>query len=180
MGITIHFRFARREEPEELLKELEKIPLMNNPMSKISQRSRNKMWIEHEGCETICLHWHKWKTIKARKEEWDYEREVMKKLEGELDEGVWVCAGFVKTQYAGPKVHALVSEILRKVAGRCYFSIVSDEADYYEKFLSDETLNNLMENFGKSQAFINKVGEMLKGQLGEKNVKMGVEIAKGI
>jgi len=175
IGITIHYRFIRSEEPEYLMKEIEEN--VKKLGVEVIERGWNKLiLLPHPKCESITLHWHKWKTIKARKEDWDYERETMKKFEEELDDDAWICAGFTKTQYAGVKAHMTTVEILRKVGSRCTFSIVSDEADYYETGFQEESIDKLEEEFGESTKMIEGIGTALKEMYGKDRVITGSDL----
>lgn len=168
MGVTIHYRFIRQEMPEELLKKAEIIAKELN--FKILKRSWNKLILHpSEDCETIELHWHKYKTIKKR-EGWDYEKETLK--DKEIDDDYWVVSGFTKTQYAGYSTHMKVAEFLRFIARYCTETEVYDEAHYYES----QDIEKLKENLDSSSKMIANIAGLLKETFGKENVVTGDEL----
>lgn len=80
MGVTIHYRFARKQTPEYLLRRVE--ALAKNLGMQIIHRSWNHIIIHpHEQSEAIELHWHKVKTIRARnKSKWNYDSATINDL----------------------------------------------------------------------------------------------------
>ncbi len=175
MGVTIHYRFARNKTPEHLLKKVE--TLAKNLGMAIIHRSWNHLIINpNDKSESIELHWHKVKTIKARdKDKWSIESATINDL-GKLDNETWFCSSFTKTHYAGVEIHIKVAELLRFVAGRCTKSEISDEAGYHESGMSEKTLEKLKsywDDYNKSIALI--TGE-LKEAFGKENVITGDEL----
>lgn len=175
MGITIHYRFARYQSPEALMKKVEKLAIRLG--MKIEHQSWNHLTINpHENSEWIDLHWHKVKTINARdKSKWDYDSATINDL-GALNEDIWYCSGFTKTHYAGVEAHIKVAELLRFVASHCYKAEVSDEADYYEIGITDKTMDKLKpywDDYNKSLGLL--AGE-LKEAFGSANVITGDQL----
>jgi hypothetical protein len=175
MGVTIHYRFAREQEPEELMKKVEQAAKRLG--MKIEHRSWNHLTINpHKDSEWIDLHWHKVMTVKARdKDKWDYDLRTIKDL-GELEDEMWYCSGFTKTHYAGAEAHVQVAELLRAVAGRCQISKVSDEADYYEAGMSDETMEKLETYWRGYNEQLGLLAAKLKKAFGSENVISGDEL----
>lgn len=173
MGISIHYRFAREQIPEHLMKQIEKFAISLD--CKIEERSYNKLIISpHKNSEWIELHWHKYKTVKKR-EGWDYAKETIDSL-GPIEDEDWVCSAFTKTQYAGAETHMKVISILRLVAAYCYKSEVSDEADYYEAIGKKNKGDALVESFDSSTEMINNIGAMLKKSFGAENIITGEDL----
>lgn len=119
----------------------------------------------HPNSESINLEFKQWKEVKNIKE-WDYCKDTMLDYEKVLHDNDFVCSSFTKTQYAGYRVHVLVAEILRKIAGRCTLVYVSDEADYYET----RSIEKTAESFDESSAMISMVTGRLKEVFGSENV----------
>jgi len=161
MGITIHYRFSRQTEPEELMKQAEK--LAKKLKWKIIERKRNKLILHPSNdCEGIELHWHKVKTIKKR-EGWDYNKASLEDF-GETYEENWFCSGFTKTQYTGFQIHIQVAEFLRYVASFCEKTEISDEADYYET----RDTEKLKTQLDSSAKMIGMLTSQLKEVFGDK------------
>lgn len=156
MGITIHYRFLRSEEPENLLRKIQ--PLAEEMGMNIIERSWNKMILHpHPKCEAISLHWHKVKTIKKRTG-WDYDKSTLNDECPDAYEEDWYCSSFTKTQYASKDIHVKVAEFLRVVASFCRMSVVSDEAEYYES----QDFLKASESIDQNQKLIDDVFTMLK------------------
>ena len=175
MGVTIHYRFARFNTPEHLLKKVE--TLAKKLGMEIHHRSWNHIIIHpHQQCESIELHWHQVKTIKARnKDNYDYDLATIKEL-GELDDKMWFCSNFTKTHYAGVETHINVAELLRFVGSYCQKSEVSDEADYYEKGMSEKTLEELKADWDDYNKSMSLFTANLKEIFGSENVIAGGDL----
>lgn len=175
MGVTIHYRLARNQMPEYLLKKVEALAKKLGMI--IEHRSWNHLEINpHEQSESIELHWHKVKTIKSRdKEKWDYNRATINEL-GELDNETWFCSSFTKTHYAGVEIHIKVAELLRFIASHCTKSEISDEAGYYEAGMSEKTLEKLKSYWNDYNKSIGLFTAKLKEAFGKGNVITGNEL----
>jgi hypothetical protein len=174
MGVSIHYRFVREEAPEPILKKIEAIAIKLGCI--IEKRGYNKLIINpHKDSEWITLHFHKYKTVKAR-EGWDYEKETLERDVGEISDDEWVCSSFTKTHYAGPETHIKVCEILRMMAAYCATAQVHDEADYYEKGMTKKTMENLKVYWDDYNKFIGNIAGQLKDAFGTKNVISGSDL----
>lgn len=175
MGITIHYRFARKQMPEFLLKKVE--ALAKKSGMKVEQRSWNHLVINpHEQSEWIDLHWHKVKTIKSKKHSgFNYDTATINDL-GNLDNEIWFCSGFTKTHYAGVETHIKVAELLRFVASHCQKSEVSDEADYYEQGMSEKTLEKLKSYWNDYNKSLGLFTAQLKKIFNSENVLAGSDL----
>lgn len=145
MGITIHYRFARSQTPEHLLKHVE--AAAREMGMKVVERSWNNLVLHPDpDCECIELRWHKVKNIPQNPWEWIYESFTVKDL-GELEPEMWFCSGFTKTQFAGATIHERVEAILRLVSGHCSRAYVSDEANHYECVKNEYNQKKLRREF---------------------------------
>jgi len=172
MGLSIHYLFLRDKSPEPLLKKAE--ILAQKIGFKIEERAWNKLIINpHEDSEWIELHFHKAKTILKRKG-WDLEKKQLeRKRLGDFDSEDWICGGFVKTPYAGYKIHIKVAEFMRIIAGHCEKSEVYDESGYYEEGYSkksEQKLKEFLDDYNKGLA---SMGNQLKEIFGTDKVLMG-------
>ena len=171
MGVTVHYRFTRRETPEYLLRHIE--ALAKKIGMKITHRSWNHLIIDpHEKSESIDLHWHKVKTIKKQTKEWSYDSATINEL-GELDDEMWFCSGFTKTHYAGVEAHLKVAELLRIVGAYCQKSEIYDEAGYYEKGMTKNTEKDLKEYWNDYNKSLGNLTSKLKDIFGDENVQEG-------
>jgi hypothetical protein len=127
MGITIHYRFGIYDEEslEKVLRETKKMAANMNldiRFFRLNQKEKVLIINPDENSETINLEFKKWGDIKGRFEnskEWDYTYDVMKHCFNDISSGMWVCASFTKTQFAGDITHVRVAEILRHIASYC-------------------------------------------------------------
>jgi len=172
MGLTIHYGFFRERMPEEILKEAEeKAKLLG---FEVLGRSWNKLiLLPDEDCESIELHFHKVKTIKAR-EGWDLEKAQLERKEAEDDE--WYAGGFCKTHYAGYQVHIKVAEFLRWFAGHCSKTDIHDESDYYERGYSEKEVERLKEYLDGYNKMLGNIGAQIKQAFGSENVLLGSDM----
>lgn len=171
MGITIHYRFMVKDRNAvlQVLKKAKEITVKLG-MKILEDKETSLVIHPHKDSETMNLEFRKWNEVKAIKE-WDYCKETMTDYEKVVSDNDFVCSSFTKTQYAGLKIHVLVAEILRKVAGRCTLAYVDDEADYYET----GNIQKTAENFDKSSKMINKMAGMLKEAFGSENVYCAID-----
>lgn len=172
MGLTIHYGFTREKMPENLLKRAEE--KAKKLGWKILQRSWNKLEVHpDENCESIILHFHQAKTIKAR-EGWDLEKS---QLEGKHSEDEdWYAGGFVKTHYAGYKVHIEVAEFLRWFGSYCEKKEVYDESGYYEIGYSEEEVERMKEYLNDYNKSLSSLASKLKDVFGSENVVSGGDL----
>lgn len=173
MGITIYYAFVRRQEPQDLNQQVEK--LVRSMGMKIMGNSDNHLAIlPHPKCESINLEWRQWKSIKGMpKSEANYWQNV--KLDfSNIHEDEWVCIGFTKTQYAGIKCHREVCEVLRFVSAHCSKSAISDEAEHYEMF-GESAYEKAKKNFDASTKLLSIVAGTLKEVCGKENVRVSLD-----
>lgn len=171
MGITIHYRFMVKDKNAvlQVLKTAKGIAVKLG-MKILEDKETSLVIHPHKDSETMNLEFRKWNEVKAIKE-WDYCKETMIDYEKVVSDNDFVCSSFTKTQYAGLKIHVLVAEILRKVAGKCTLAYVDDEADYYET----GNIQKTAENFDSSSKMISKMAGMLKEAFGSENVYCAID-----
>lgn len=163
MGITIHYRFIKKENPKELIKIAKELAKKLN--WEIREKKGEIWFLPSANCEGVDITFKKWKDVK-KIEDWDYTKETLEEMENKIDEDYYVCSAFCKTQYAGIKSHIEVAEFLRVIASNCYIAEVSDEGDYYES----KDINRLKEDFDSSAKMINGLASMLKKNFGKEKV----------
>ena len=174
MGVTIHYSFVREQMPEDLLKRAE-VKAKKLGFT-IEDRTWNKLIINpHPDSEWICLHWHKVKTI-IKREGWDLEKsQIEEERIGKVADDDWYCGGFTKTHYAGTECHVKVTEFLRFIASYCQKTNVYDEADYYEKGLTEKTPKELTEYWDGYNKTLGNIAGKLKDAFGSGNVLCGAD-----
>ena len=157
MGITIHYRFLRKQEPTELLKNVEQIGLKLG--FKVESKNKNSIVFNpHKNSEWIDLTFESVKDIRAKNEGWNYNQSTLKEFNNPND-CEFYCSGFCKTQYAGIETHIKVAEFLRVIASFCSESIIYDEGDYYES----QNLEQAIKSFDSSSKMISNLLGVLKG-----------------
>jgi len=147
----------------------------------IRRESDNALLIDIGQCETLSFQFMEVEKINKEKEAQGYSYEYAVLTDDgkhPLEEGYRVdefpqnrrsyCASFCKTQFSRSLAeHRMVAEIIRTVAGRCFYAEVSDEADYYHTGNIDDAGEAIAEN----GAMIASMSGMLGG--------MGYTVVKG-
>jgi len=179
MGLTIHYSFKRERSPEELLKRAEIIAKKLG--WEILERSWNKLIVHpHTECESVDLHFHKVKNIKPVykdgkiTEDWSFEGAKLKDFN--FDDEEWFCGAFVKTHYAGYKVHVQVAEFLRWFGSFCENSEVHDESGYYETGHSEAEENRLKNYLDEYNGMMGRNAKKIKDIFGSDNVLCGGDL----
>jgi hypothetical protein len=179
MGITIHHRLAQEvkyikptlDYAELVAKSMQKEANILNIPFEIERLGDMKLMINIGGCETLMFNFkplNEWKE-KADKKGWNYQWGTLEEYKQFDNVGdhyekwpdqkmVW-SSEFCKTQFAGNIAeHKFVAELIRAVAGRCCFAVVSDEGDYYHTGDLEDAADSIQEN----GMMINSIGGMLQ------------------
>lgn len=170
MGITISYKLGQtKPNIKSTLDQAEALAkvIKENTSVKIDIRreSDTALLLDVEGCETLGFIFKTPKEI-TNVEGWSYTDDGKRSL----DEGYMIaeypqnekmyCADFCKTQYAGKSLaHKVVADLIRTVAGRCFYAEVSDEGDYYHTGKLGDAVEAIREN----GIMIDTLGEQLEG-----------------
>ena len=137
----------------------------------IRRLAENTLYIDIGNCETLAFDFKTPKQLTADKQKSDYSYQwavLTHNGKKELDEGYrfeefpknekTYSADFCKTQFSKSLAeHRFVAEIIRAVAGRCFYAEVNDEGDYYHTGKIGDAKDAIEEN-GK---LIASIGDML-------------------
>lgn len=184
MGVTISHKLGQTKpnikDTLDQAEALAKVIRENTSVEiDIRRESDAVLLLDVEGCETLAFEFKSPKEIMSA-EGWSYEGAVLTK-DGKqpLEEGYmiteypqnekWYCASFCKTQFAGKSLaHKVVADLIRSVAGRCFYAEVDDEGDYYHTGKLGDAVEAIKEN----GAMIASIGAQLEG-MGYKVKKAG-------
>ena len=183
MGVCISHRLGQtKPNVKDTLDQAEALAKVigenTNVGIEVRRLSDAELLIDVEGCETLDFNFKTPAEIMSA-EGWSYEAAVLTD-DGKrtLDEGYEIklypqnekmyAAAFCKTQYAGKSLaHKVVADLIKVVAGRCFYAEVCDEGDYYHTGKLGDAVAAIKEN----GIMIASIGAQLEG--------MGYEIKKG-
>jgi len=178
MGVTISHKLGQtKPNIKATLDQAEKTAKLIDEHSdvgvKIRHREDTALFIDVDGCETLAFEFQSVKKIMGENGDgYSYKHAVLTDDGArKLDEGYeikeypenekWYSADFCKTQFADNIIaHKIVADLIKVVAGRCFYAEVSDEGDYYHTGKLGDAVRAIREN-GK---IIDSVTGALTGQ----------------
>ncbi len=173
MGITIHYNFARENDPKPLLREAkERAEKAGWKILKDSiEEERTLVLLPHDDCEGVTLRFSRAKEIRNI-QGWDILKDKLEHFGEMIGQEEWFSGDFTKTQFATDEVHVQVAEFLRFIGAHCFLSVVNDEADFYETQDYDKMSGSIDEN----AEIIDRLGKALSKEFGKDNVVRGDQL----
>jgi hypothetical protein len=169
MGVTIYYRLGvwNRGALRETLDLAEATARMAG-MATPREGEHDLIIDPGEGCETLEFRFRPWGEVKRGG--WDFFGLRAGAEAGPYD-GLMVCSGSCKTQWAGDMTHARVAELIRLVACRCSYVEILDEGEYYET----RDRRRVLKAINESAELINELAKALSaaGFKVEKGAEVG-------
>jgi hypothetical protein len=184
MGICINYELLQREKDiQKTLDETEKFSKTIKNMIekkleipvKIKRVDRYCLLLKVGGCETLSFHFVKTEDLEDWRKEYmvllkeaETKNEELKKYAERMKESnvvikvleneLYLCRSFCKTQYGKSVEHKIISDILKFVSQQCYGVIVNDESGYYYS----KNINDIYESKKENKKIIDYLVKKIK------------------